>query len=45
MRLDGALVPEGGVLLGAPALGVLSVIPLEVRARRCAHAHHFAGPR
>ena len=30
VRLDGALVPERRVLLGAPALGVVPVIPLEV---------------
>ena len=34
VRLDGALVPEQRVLLGAPALGVLPVIPVEVGGRR-----------
>ena len=31
MRFDRALVPEGRVFLGPPALRVLPVIPLEVR--------------
>ena len=34
MRFDRALMPEGVVLLGAPALGVVPVIACEVGGRR-----------
>ena len=45
VRLDRALVPEQRVLLGAPALGVVRVIPVEVGGRRADMCISSAGPR